>query len=175
MSDKRIPDIQAETLVNPDDASQSCLELTFSNGKAMTIRVGSLPDQILRQATLHGLKQKLVDAAAMSRNPDTGRAASIDDKFNAVDEVLKRLLSGEWNKTREGSATGGLLLRALVEHYAGRKDRDTIKTWLEGKTDAEKAALRKSGTIAPIIERLRAADVKSDGVDTNALLGELDD
>ena len=60
------------------------LALTFSNGETLRINVRDLTDDIQLQATLHGLKQKLVDAAAISRNPENGRSATVEDKYNAV-------------------------------------------------------------------------------------------
>lgn len=156
----------------PEGTQYDALTLSFSNGEALTIRTHELSEEVTRMALMHGLKQKLVDAAAISRNPDTGRSATIDDKFNAVKTVYGRLLAGQWNATREGGGgNGGLLFRALVQMYAGRKTAEDIKMFLEGKTDAEKTALRKNPKVAAIIETLRATPAN---VDTDELLGELD-
>lgn len=167
-----------EAAIGLNDATQPLdpnhtLQLTFSNGRRLNVRVGDLPPTILTQALMHGLKQKLVDAAAIARNPDTGRSATVDDKFAAVDEVLQRLLSGTWNKGREGGsgASGGLLLRALMQHTG--KGRDTIKAFLDGKTDAECAALRKNPKIAAIILTLKPEGKSDASIDTDAMLGEL--
>lgn len=148
------------------------LTLTFGGGAGeLALSLSQLTPEIIRHATLHGLKQKLVDAAAISRNTDTGRSATTADKFEAVREVHTRLLAGSWNKGREGggAARGGLLLRALME-FSG-KSREVAEAWLDAKTDAERSALRKSPKIAEIIERLKGPAVG--GVDTDALLGEL--
>ena len=157
------------------DMVNGSLGLAFANGKNLTIQLRDLSPELLEQAALHGLKQKLVDAAAISRNPDTGRAASIDDKYEAVRTVFDRLLSGSWNAVREGGsgASGGLLFRALCRMYEGRKTAEDIKEFLEGKSDAEKAALRKNPKIAAIIDTLRAE--KGDGGNSEELLAELDD
>jgi hypothetical protein len=155
------------------------LTLTFAHGRTLILDTGELSEEIQNQALMHGLKQKLVDAAAISRDPDTGRTADIETKFNAVCEVYERLLAGEWNKvTRDGSGgnVGGLLLRALVRMYDGRKTREELVAFLEGKTDAEKAALRASPKIAPIIAEIKAEDAakKPTTVDTDDLLAGLD-
>ncbi len=146
------------------------LRLDFSNGETLSVDAGTLSDDIVRQGLMHGLKQKLVDAAAIVRNPDTGRSATVADKFDAVKEVYDRLLAGEWNKTREGGPTGGLLLRALMTFQG--KDRETVKAWLDTKTDDQKAALRKNPKIAAIIATLKP-EPKTEGIDTDALLDEL--
>lgn len=154
------------------------LTLKFAHGETLTIRAGQLLESIAEQALMHGLKQKLVDAAAISRNPDTGRSATIEDKFAAVKEVYDRLLSGEWNKRREGGSggNGGLLFAALVRLYAGRKTDEEIREFLAGKTDAEQAALRASSRVAPIIADIKAERdaKKADKVSGDDLLAGLD-
>lgn len=149
------------------------LTLTFSNGETIVLTTAQISTEIANQALLHGLKQKLVDAAAISRNPDTGRSATVDDKYNAVREVYDRLLAGQWNKSRgEGSGTsGGLLFRALCQMYAD-KTPDAIKAFLDKKTPAEKAALRATPKIAAIIDTLRAD--KASDIDADELLADLE-
>lgn len=151
------------------------LALTFANGETLTMRGDALNSDVQQYAMMHGLKQKLVDAAAISRNPETGRAATVEDKYQAVKVVYDRLLAGQWNATREGGgATGGLLLQALMRMYAGRKTVEQLREFLEGKTDAEKTALRKNPRIATIIEEIRAEQGKATNIDTDELLGELE-
>ena len=151
------------------------LSLAFANGKNLTLDAGRLGEEVLKAAMLHGLKQKLVDAAAISRNPETGRAASVEDKYEAVRTVYDRLLTGHWNAQREGAgAGGGLLLQALCRMYDGRKTAEQLREYLAGKTDAEKTALRKNPRIATIIEEIRAETGKAPSVDVDALLGELE-
>lgn len=148
------------------------ITLTFSNGAVIQCDVHNFDPVIIAQATLHGFKQKLVDAAAISRNPDTGRSATIDDKYQAVKEVYDRLMSGQWNKTRgdgTGSGTGGLLFRALCLHYP-TKTAEAIRSFLDKKSATEKTALRNVPAIAAIIATLK---VDSGDVDTDALLDEL--
>lgn len=151
------------------------LTLTFANGETLTMRADALNSDVQRYAMMHGLKQKLVDAAAISRNPETGRAATVEDKYQAVNVVYNRLLSGQWNATREGGGNaGGLLAQALTRMYAGRKTAEDIKAFLAEKTDAEKTALRKNPRVAQIIEEIRAEQGKAANIDTDELLGELE-
>ena len=164
---------QSHTMEGSDSAA---LTLKFANGKEIIITTDSLKNGLLYMAAIHGLKQKLVDAAAISRNPETGRAATVEDKYQAVEAVYNRLLDGRWNATREGGgATGGLLAQALTRMYAGRKTAEDIKAFLAEKSDAEKAALRKNPRVAQIIEDIRAEQGKDAGIDADELLGELED
>lgn len=175
MAQAQTPVISSELVTNGDLEYQ--LNLTCSNGQAIKITTEMLSPEIKQQALFHGLKQKLVDAAAISRNPDTGKAASPDDKWAAVIEVFERITAagGTWNKVREGGAggSGGLLMRALCRLYAS-KTQDQIREYLDGKTDAEKTALRKNPKVAEMIETIRAETGKAANVDTDELLSELE-
>lgn len=158
-----------------EGCDSAALTLNFANGKEIVITTNSLQNGLLYMAAIHGLKQKLVDAAAISRNPETGRAATVEDKYQAVEAVYNRLLSGQWNATREGGGNaGGLLAQALTRMYAGRKTAEDIKAFLAEKTDAEKTALRKNPRVAAIIEEIRAEQGKAANIDTDELLGELE-
>ena len=171
-----IPAIDATVLTELSGTPYG-LHLAFSHGETLAIRATDLSPTIVAQAIIHGLKQKLVDAAAISRNPETGRAASVQDKFDAVKEVYDRLLAGEWNKRREGGSggsAGGLLFRALCRMYDGKKTADDIRAFLDAKTDAEKAALRKNSKVAAIIEEIRAESAKDGDVNTDDLLADLE-
>lgn len=157
------------------------LTLTFAHDPAapLVIDATRLTPEIQQAAMMHGLKQKLVDAAAISRNPDTGRSATVEDKYTAVREVFDRLYAGEWNKRREaGTGTGGqsLLLAAMCKLYAGRKTEAELREWIKGLTDEEQSTLRSSARVAPIIAEIKAARdaKKSKGVDADALFAELD-
>ena len=151
------------------------LTLMFANGETLTMRGDALTSEVRQYAMMHGLKQKLVDAAAISRNPETGRPSSVEDKYQAVKVVFDRLLTGQWNATLEGGGNaGGLLMQALVRMYAGRKTAEDIKAFLAEKSDAEKAALRKNPRVAAIIEDIRAEQGRVTGIDADELLNELE-
>ena len=174
MSDTQKKDIEATV---GDDGT---LILEFRHGETLRLRPETLAPEIQRAALLHGLKQKLVDAAAISRDTATGRAATIVTKFNAVREIFDRITGagGEtpsWNKPRAGGAggQGGLLARAIAR-YKG-VEVSAAKAYLDRLTDAQKQALRVDPRIATIINELRMESAKPAGIDTDALLGGLDD
>lgn len=174
-TETRTPAIDA-TIAGDDILTASLnasVRLAVSNGLRISVNPDTLTDSIQHMALMHGLKQKLVDAAAISRNPDTGRSATIDDKYNAVREVYDRLLSGQWNKVRDGGTgtKGGLLFRALCMMYPD-KTPDAIKAFLDKKTAAEKTALRNTARIASIIATFKADEIDDD-IDADTLLDEL--
>lgn len=158
------------------DIFGTTLTVTFSNGKDLAIDVSTLTPEIQRAAMLHGIKQKLVDSAAIARNTATGASASVDDKYNAVQEVHARLTSpnATWNKERAAADTpaksSNLLVRALMQMTG--KDKAYVDDFLSAKTKAQREALRVNPRVLAIIAELQAATA-SNGVDTDELLGEL--
>jgi hypothetical protein len=166
----RIPAITADIFGNT-------LTLTFSDGRVLALDAATLSDEIKQAAMMHGLKQKLVDGAAIARNPETGRSATLDDKFNAVLEIYSRITdmtAPAWNKGRmagEGDGGNTLLLRALCKMSG--KSPAVMAAALENKTKAEKAALRTNPKVAAIIAELQAERLAQQGIDGAALLDEL--
>jgi hypothetical protein len=156
------------------DITGTILTLTFSHGEALEIDAAKLTPEIQMQAMLHGLKQKTVDAAAIARDLDTGRSATIADKFAAVKEVADRITGEQpsWNKVREAGATSSnsLLVRAIMELTG--KPRATVENDLEARSKEERAALRKNARVATIIVRLQSEKADS-SIDTDSLLEEL--
>ena len=161
-----------EATVTDDGA----LLLEFRHGETLRIHPESLAPEIQRAAMLHGLKQKLVDAAAISRDTATGRAATIATKFSAVKEIFDRITHAttpSWNKSRAGGGggQGGLLARAIARFKS--VPVEAAKAYLDRLTDAQKQALRVDPRIATIINELRAESAKPAGIDADALLDGL--
>ena len=154
------------------------LVIEFAHGKRIELNPFDLTEQVREQAVFHGLKQKLVDAAAISRNPETGRSASIEDKYQAVWTVYDRITRlGEWNAVRGegGTGTGGLLFAALCRMYAGRKTEEELREWLGTKDKKAQAELRKNPKISTIIDQIKAERGAEDAGVGEDLLNELDD
>lgn len=165
---KNTPTIAA----NVDGAT---LTLTFANGKTLIVDAAKLSDRIHLDAMMHGLKQKLVDAAAIARNPDTGASATVEDKINAVCEVYERITApdGTWNKQRgdgTGPATGGMLLRAMAA-LTGKTLTETQEV-LDSLSDDEVKALRNAPKIKAKMEEFRKPKPNVPGVDVDALLSK---
>lgn len=139
------------------------------------VNPANLSAEVRDAALLHGLKQKICDAAALERDPATGRSATPEDKYKAMRAVADRLHAGEWNARGEGDGSGGdgLLVRALAKVTGRPVDeiRPEVTKW-DKKTQA---AMRADPNIAPVIAELRAAaDAnKAKGVDTSVLLARI--
>jgi len=142
---------------------QVSVQLDFRNGATRTFVI---PSAMLLQFAGHGAEQKLGDAIAGEE--------TLEDGVEAVDDLIARLNAGEWLAKRQSGAFAGqsILIQALVE--ASGKSVEDIRAFLSTKNHAEKLALRKAASIAPIIARLEAAKPKKESnVDTGALLADL--
>ena len=168
MADGRVVDFAGkrkllkESSVNADGKVQ--VRLDFRNGET---RLFTLPDNLLTKFAAHGAEQKLGDEIAGLND--------VEDCVLAVDELIDRLYNGEWSIKREANGMAGtsVLVRALVEHTG--KTVEQIKQFLNGKSQAEKVALRNNPKIKPIVERIEAEKAsKKANVDTDAMLGELE-
>ena len=174
----RVPSITTDIL-------QSKLTIIFradelhSKENELCIDVNQLTPEIRLAAALHGLKQKLVDAAAIAKNTDTGLSATLDDKYAAVRAVYDRLIDPEnptWNAIRDGSgATNqnrGVFLRAMCALTG--KTPDAMKVLLDDYTKEKLAALKKNARVVEKMNEIQLADAKAGNTaDSDELLDSL--
>jgi hypothetical protein len=150
-------------------------EVTFTAdfGQTVTINTLDLTPEVAMLAMLHGLKQKCGDGAALSRNRETGRSATSEDKFAEVRAIAERLKTGHWNKPREGGAgaggEGGLLFKALCRVRADKTPAE-VRAYLDGRSKEEQEALRYVPAVAQAILDIKAETAKDNGIDGEALL-----
>ena len=146
------------------------VRIDFRNGESKLYKV---PAPLVQQSACHGGEQKYGDSYA--------GVDDIDDMIAACDKVQENLAKGDWTSRVEGSGIAGtsVLARALVE-YTG-KTMEHIKTFLSGRSQADKMALRSSTkansagvSVKSIVERLEADKVaKASKVDTEKLFAEM--
>ena len=150
------------------------LQFTFGTGTEAVLLTSMLSAEVLQQATLHGLRQKVQDAAAIARNPDTGRSATFEDKEQAAMEVFNRLVAGHWNKpageAREDG--GGMLLRALQE-LQPKASMESLRAKIAGWTKEEKAAVRLNPKVKTILDRMALEKPAVAAIDSDGLLAGL--
>lgn len=139
----------------------------------------ALPAEIADRAVVHGVVQKVSDAAAFPKSANATPA----DKLAAMQSVADRLMDGEWSK-RSGDGTGpvaGVIYRAFEEWafemaLKAKKplpSSEAVRAVYDAKTRAEQLALRNVPAIAAIIERIKSERGTRVEVNTDDLLGEL--
>lgn len=154
--------------------TDAALSITTSAGDIFIELDGLAPD-IVRKLAMHGLKQKVCDAAAIPRDTETGLSATVEDKFKAMHRVAGALIAGEWGVKREAGSGGGarsLLLRALGRLYPDTPTA-TLEAKIAGWGKKQQAAMRRNPKIAAVIVEIQASDASRTGVDTDAMLADL--
>lgn len=147
----------------------------FADGTTLTLTPKDLKREVMEAAAVHGLVQKVVDAAAMSRDPDTGQPATVAEKLAACREVFERLVAGgPWNVRASGPR--GVLFLALCEFFAGKKTPDEVRAWLATKKPADREALKRNPKIKPIVARLESEAVSDEAIAaSDEMLDELEE
>jgi hypothetical protein len=169
------------------NAETNVLSFAVGNAGTIELNVNNLSDDIRTRALLHGLVQKVSDAAAIGKDELAGKSA--DEiaalKFDAMKSVADRLTGddADWSK-RSGDGTGpvaGIILRAFSQYVADMAAKrkkpvpsdDAIKSRYSAMSKSEQFALRNVPEIAAIMETLRSEKSSKSSVDTKSLLGEL--
>ena len=161
------------------DRASNRITFTVRDAGEIVLDMSRLSPEVLAYAAFHGMKQRIADAAAMSRNPDTGAPASPVDKFAAMEALAAHYMSGsdEWALRVASGGAGkpsGLTLRALadVQGVDITTMRERVDTLAERKGTTPAALLRelaKAPAVAKRIAEMRATS----SPDADELLGEL--
>lgn len=152
------------------------LTFTVEGFDPIAIVMADLQPDIRSRAVVHGIGQKIGDAAAL------GKDASLSDKHAAMQAMATRLMEGDWNK-RAGDGTAvqpGIIYRAFRQWVADKAKKakkpvpadDAIRASYDKLDRKGQLALRNNAEIAAIMDQMRAEQTKTE-VDTSALLGEL--
>jgi hypothetical protein len=161
------------------DIPSQTLTVSVRGVGEMKLRMADVSPACATYAMLHGFKQRVCDAGAMSRNPDTGESATPEEKFAAMFRLVEHYASGtdEWNLRASGGGSGGegsLIVRALAEVQG--TDPETMREKVERNAEkrgvtvkAYLAGVAKIPAVAEAMARLRPAPV----IDADELLGEL--
>ena len=155
------------------ETSTEVVTMTWADGIVDKLEIAKLSKAIIEAAIENGLKQKLGDAAAISRDPITGRSATIQTKRERVRAVAQNLLDGHWiAPTRSGSGGGDSIRRTLVNALLQLNpalDRERVTAAITAKSHAEVLAMRAVPRVAAVIAQLAGAG----NVDADGMLDEL--
>lgn len=145
-------------------------------GERKYLNVNMLATTIAVEAMMHGVKQKVTDAAASPAG-----SATTAERWEAMLAVISRI-TGEnatWNAAPAGPSGPklGVLLEAIMtmrgEDMADTETVEARRKWLADKTSEQRAALKSHPKIAPIIAQIEARKAKTT-LDSDSLLAELD-
>lgn len=137
----------------------------------LVLDLARLHGDISAKALVHGMVQRVADAAAIPRDTKTGKSASPQEKLEAMAELVNHYNSGSGDWRIGGKREGrSFLLLALCEFRAD-KTREELQEWLKALTDNQKKALENDPRIKPKIDTMRAQGTEQ--VDTEELLAGL--
>ena len=107
----------------------------------ISIVYSKLAQDIQRQAMIHGLAQKLGDAAAKKRDEITGKPAPLSEKYDAIKAVMDNLLAGRWNMAAGGVSNHAITPERItvLARMFGKSEAD-ITVWCKNRTEAQLAA-----------------------------------
>lgn len=153
-------------IIEDEQGNPVALGVTVKGFEELVVDPAELDGTVQIRATLHGLNQKLVDAAAL------GAGSTPKEKHSAIMEVYNRLTDPDdpqWNSRGEGDGFGGagLLVRAVTEwlvteggYEEEAEAREVARAQIKGWDKAFQAQMRTSDpSIAPIVARLREEDI----------------
>lgn len=165
---------------NGSDATDQSVTFTVEGQSPIQIRLNELSTEIRAQAMIHGITQKISDAAAL------GKDATPADKYAAMLAVAERISSpnGSWNKRNgEGSesAPSGLIFRAFYQFAVDRAEamkkpipaESVVRELYDSKTRSEQLAIRKIPEVAAIMERMKGDKLAKSAPDADALLADI--
>lgn len=140
-------------------------------------------------ARTHGYVQKISDRAAMQRDADTGKPASPEEKFAAMQECAMRLQSGgAWNSETRGTGANSILFQAMRNLYPNSfTTKAAFAEFLDRKAEEQTAKLGKTVTAKQVsdfyagrknvlaeMDKIRKAASAEVGLDTQDMLSELE-
>lgn len=146
--------------------------MIWADGIIDELSVSALSSDVRQSAFENGLRQKLADAAAISRDPETGKSATVSQKRDRVRAVARNLENGCWTAPSRIGGTASSMQSRLAEALAivnPAADREKITAMLATKTRAELSAL----ALVPRVAAALAKMAESSGFNADAELAEL--
>ncbi len=133
---------------------------TVAGQVALVVNPSAMSEKNREYAMLHGIKQRVMDAAALERDTATGLSATPEQKYEAMKAIVDHLNSGaeEWNIRGQGrgprvDAEFNMLLTAIAEVRG--METEALREWLKKKTPSERLALSMHASIKPTLDAIR--------------------
>lgn len=126
----------------------SAVTFTFADGRALTVEMIGLNDELRRRGLVHGISQKVGDSYAS--------AETIDEAYEAAADVVESLGRGEWSSRTVGGGAGKptILIEALfrIIQAEGKTLQDATDL-INEMSDEQREGLRR---LAPIVAAVDA-------------------
>ena len=169
-------------LVTELDDGNMTITFNVRDAGEVVLNTSRLHDDIMQRAAVHGLIQRISDAAALSRDADTGKSASPADKLAAMQALVSHYETGTSEWKRAGTGEGGgksITVEAIarVKQIPYETALDYVNRYAEAKFGGNGkkclAFLRQSAQVIDAIAEIRKARTSGPKIDADAALSEL--
>lgn len=150
-----------------------------ANGKPtdakLMLDMSDLSEAVSRRAAIHGMIQRVSDAAAIGKFDKDGVQTTPQAKLERMSRLVEHYASGteEWGLAGTGGGQGeGLLLQVLKVLRPGDGD-EKLRAFVSKLKPNERTKLLNSDKLRPIADSIRAEQAK--GIDADKMLSALDD
>lgn len=145
------------------------LSFSVATVGTLNLEISALHQEIRERAMVHGLTQRISDAAAIGFLKDENRYATAQEKFDAMSELVAHYMTGtsEWSRTRSAPGVGAdsaLLVKCLSRLYPDRT-AEQLKAWVAKRSKAERTALLLSEKVKAIADEIRAQSASTANAD----------
>lgn len=167
------------TITVQSNEDYTVLTFTVKDAGAVSLDMRKLSDKVRNYAAVHGMKQRISDAAALSRDQKTGLAATPAEKLAEMTALVQWYESGTEDWRRAGTGGGRQseetklrvrLINALTR-FQPDKDEAKLRDFAMKLSVKEVQAMLASAQLQPILAAMDAEAVK--GIDTEALFAGL--
>ena len=153
------------------DLKAGYITFTVAGAGTCQLNVGGLSAEVREHGLFHGLTQRVQDKAAISRNPDTGRSVTPQDKLAAMAALCDHLNNGgawEMRQASKARLDRAALFEAVAE-VSGR-EASVVEARYRDREDSVLRTLLERADIAAAYARRTARDSGQ----ADALLAELE-
>ena len=147
---------------------------------SLTLDLNSLSKEVLSRAALHGMKQRISDAAAIPRSLETGLSATPEEKFNAMKALVEHYSSGssDWNRARAagggvGKDTSGQTIAAMKRVWPDKDPETLIAATMSKRGIERKAALALYAGTKQVLEAIALLKAERSSVSADSLLDDM--
>lgn len=164
----QVPDsTRIESVIN---VSAMTVTLKFPGVGDLAVDLKRCAAQVRDYSALYGMMVRLTRATAISRDPKTGKSATLREKFDSAKALSDHYMSGaiQWELRARSERPDSLLAQAIAQ-WSG-KDLEGIIAKLNEMSRSDRTKLQTHPEIAPIYAKLLS---EQDGSSAEDLLASI--
>ena len=175
--------LKSNSVVTVQQLDETKLQFSVVGAGSIVFDTSTAHPRLAQRAALHGWKQRISDAAAIPRDTETGKSASPEEKFTAMQALVEHYMTGtdQWSRVRssEGGGAKSLTIEAIaqVRDISYADAAASVELYAEEKFggDTKKclAFFRSAKAVKAAILEIQSKRLPAASVDADEALGEL--